>query len=248
MNDLDFVGFSILPAQILASVVIVVLMVYLLLKLVKRYLFVVIKSEEWNGKIDAAWPRIETSMWIGIGFLLLVFMLNNSFLVTLVLLAVILIVGGKYWRDIINGVIIKFEHKIALGDFFSNEQFKGVITQLGARGLQIRMDGGEVAFVPYRSLNEYKIRKVDGELKSEMISVLVKVNSSFNVGTAIQKLKVAVLQIPYTVLTQPVKVEVVELDESGSTLRILAHAQNIESGKLLELALTQSIKGFGEMV
>ena len=43
-------------------------------------------------------------------------------------------------------------------------------------------------------------------------------------------------------LTQSVKVEVVELDETGSTLRVLVHAQNIESGKLLEMELNQVMK------
>ncbi len=237
MKDLDFIGLSILPAQILVSVVAIIGLVYLILQLIQRYLFVFVKSEDWQRKIETSWPRIETSIWIGISFLLLIFMLNNSFLVTLVLLAVILVIGGKYWRDVINGIVIKFEHKISVGDFFSNDHFNGVITQLGARGLQIRMDGGEVAFVPYRSLNEYKIRKVDGELKSELNSILVNVKSSIPIDSAMAQLKRIVLEIPYTNLTQAVKIEVVELSEDGSALRVLAHTPNFETGKLLEKEL-----------
>lgn len=241
MKDLDFIGFSILPAQILISVVVIIGLVYVLLRLIKRYLFVFVKSEDWQRKIEASWPRIETSIWIGISFLLLIFMLNNSFLVTLVLLAVILVIGGKYWRDVINGIVIKFEHKISVGDFFSNEQFKGVITQLGARGLQIRMDGGEVAFVPYRSLSEYKIRKVDGELKSELNSIVVTVKPTVPIDSAIAQLKRIVLEIPYTNLTQAVKIEVVELSDEGSSLRVLAHTPNFETGKLLEKELKSQL-------
>lgn len=237
MKELDFISFSVLPAQTLVSVSIVIAVVYLLLKLVKRYLFVVVKREDWNRRIEAAWPRIDTSIWIGTGFLLLIYMLNNSFLITLVMLAVVLVIGGKYWRDIINGVIIKFEHKIADGDFFTNAQYKGVITQLGARGLQIRMDGGEVAFVPYRSLNEYKIRKIDGALKSELNSVLLSVKPSIPIDAAMAKIKRMVLEIPYTNLTQAVKIEVVELTKESSILRVLVHTPNFETGKLLELEL-----------
>lgn len=237
MKELDFISFSVLPAQTLVSVSIVIAVVYLLLKLVKRYLFVVVKREDWNRRIEAAWPRIDTSIWIGTGFLLLIYMLNNSFLITLVMLAVVLVIGGKYWRDIINGVIIKFEHKIADGDFFTNAQYKGVITQLGARGLQIRMDGGEVAFVPYRSLNEYKIRKIDGALKSELNSVLLSVKPSIPIDAAMATIKRIVLEIPYTNLTQAVKIEVVELTKESSILRVLVHTPNFETGKLLELEL-----------
>ena len=113
---------------------------------------------------------------------------------------------------------------------------------MGNRGLQVKIDGGELAFIPYRNLGGYKIRKVDRSFNSEMISILVKVNSNFPVDSAVKKLKKAVVQIPYTMLTQSVKVEVVELDETGSTLRVLVHAQNIESGKLLEMELNQVMK------
>ena len=241
MKELDFINFSALPVQILVQVAIVIAIVFVLVKLVKRYLFVFVKSEIWNAKITNSWDRIETGIWLATGSLVLIYLLNHSFLITIVMLAITLVVGGKYWRDVINGVIIKFEHKISEGDFFSNAQYNGVITQLGSRGMQIRMDGGEVAFVPYRNLNEYKIRKVEGMFNSELNSIIVRVKPSIPVDAAVRMLKKSVLQIPYTMLTQPVKIEVVELKTEGSILRVLAHTQNFETGKLLELELNNQM-------
>lgn len=242
MKEIDIINFSVLPVQILISIAMVVGTVFLLMRLVKRYLFVLVKSELWNERIDRSWPRIEISIWILTTILVVIYLLNQSFLVTIVMLVLVLIIGGKYWRDLVNGVFIKFENKISEGDYISNNDYQGIVNQMGNRGLQIRLDGGELAFIPYRTLGNYKIRKVDRSFNSEMSSILVKVNSSFPVDSAVNKLKKAVLQIPYTMLTQPVKVEVVELDETGSTLRVLVHAQNVESGKLLELELRQVLK------
>jgi hypothetical protein len=75
-----------------------------------------------------------------------------------------------------------------------------------------------------------------------MSSIVVKVRPQEPIDSAISKLKKAVLQIPYTMLTQPIKVEVVELNETGSTLRVLVHSQTLESGKLLEMELNQELK------
>lgn len=155
------------------------------------------------------------------------------------MLVIAVITGGKYWRDLINGVFITFEHKIIEGDFISSDKYSGVVSKMGARGVQIRLDGGDLAFVTYSSLNDYKIRKLDRTFKSEMCSIIIKMKPEEAVDSAISKLKKAVLQIPYTMLTEPVKVEVVELNETGSTLRVLVHAQTIESAKMLEMELIQ---------
>jgi small-conductance mechanosensitive channel len=239
MKELDIINFSVLPVELLLGVALVLGFTYVLLKLVKRYLFVVVKSEHWNERIVNSWARIEISVWLTAGALMLIYLLNNSFLVTIVLIVVALVVGGKYWRDLINGVFVKFENKITVGDFISSETYKGIVIVLGNRGLQIRMDGGDMAFVPYRNLSDYKIRKMDQSMLSEMSSIILKIKPEVAVDSAVMKLKRTVLQIPYTMLTQPVKVEVVELDETGSTLRVLVHSQTAESGKLLEMELKQ---------
>ncbi len=239
MKELDFIRFTVLPVQVLLTVVFVIGAIYVILKLLKRYLFVLVKSEDWNRKIEASGARISTSVWIFTGFLLLIYMLNNSFLVTLVMLAVILVIGGKYWRDIINGLVVKFENRIEPGDFLTNDQYTGVIMALGFRGVNIRLESGDLAFISYRNLNDFKVRKLEQELKSEMISINFKFKPDIPVAVAVKKLKVETLQIPYTMLTQSVKVEVVDLDETGSLLRVLVHSQSAETGKLVELALRQ---------
>ena len=242
MTDIEKIQISALPIESILVVGFVSLLTYLLIRLVKRYLFFVVKSEYWVHKIEDSWARIELIIWFVIGFILLIFMLNESFLITLVLLAVIFLIGGRYWRDILNGIIIKFENRIAKGDFLSNDQYSGVIVDLGYRGLQVRMDKGEMGYIPYRSLSDYKVRKLERDLKSELCTISVKFKSEISVDAAIQKLKVEILQIPYTMLTKPVKIEVVDVDEASISLRAIVHTQNSESGKLVEVALLQALK------
>ena len=48
--------------------------------------------------------------------------------------------------------------------------------------------------------------------------------------------------IPYTLLTFPVKVEVIKLDERGALLNVMVHTFNPESAKLVEISLMKSLK------
>lgn len=242
MTDLEQIKINAFHIDIVFVVGVALLLTYLIIRLIKRYLFVLVKSEYWIQKIEDSWPRIELIIWFVIGLILLVYMLNNSFLITLVLLGVVFLVGGRYWRDVLNGVIIKFENRIAKGDFLSNNQYAGVIVDLGYRGLQIRMDKGEIGYIPYRGLSDYKVRKLERDLKSEMCTITVKFKPETSVDAALHKLKVEILQIPYTMLTKPVKIEVTDVDESGISLRAIVYTQNSESGKLVEVALLQSLK------
>lgn len=237
MNEPLNIGGVDLPVIAIFLVLLGNLLVYLVLKLVKRYLFVLIPTDFLNQYITKAWSRIELVIWVLVMVLSMVYLLNQSYLVTLVILAVILTLGSRYWKDAIAGITLKFENRIAIGDYLSSDAYSGVVEYLGFRGTQIRMDNGEHAFILYRSLHDFKVRKLARELTSEMSSVLVKFKAEIPVEIAVQKLKEEVLNIPYTMLTYPVQVEVVEVDDLGTTLRAIIHTQSSQSGKLAEKSL-----------
>jgi len=242
MIEINDISIAALPLQALLLVGFVLLVTFLMLKVVKRYLFVVVKSELWHQRIEDSWVRISLAIWLSISFMLLIFMLNKSFLITVVVLGVAFVVGGRYWRDVINGIIVKFENRLANGDFLSNDDYSGVIVELGVRGLQIRLTGGDVAFISYRNLSDFKVRKLERDLKSELCSITVKFKPEITVESAIKTLRRAAMIIPYTLLTQAAKVEVVELTETGVSLRVLIHTHSAESAKLVELALKSTLK------
>lgn len=242
MINSDYISISGLPLQALLIVGLILLCTFFALKLIKRYLFMVVKSELWHQRIEFSWPKIEMGIWIIVSFLLLVFMLNKSFLVTLILLVVIFVVGGRYWRDVVNGIIVKFENRIAQGDFLSSNEYSGVIIELGVRGIQVRLAGGDIAFISYRNLSDFQVRKLERDLKSELCSVTVKFKPEITVESAIRILRKEAMLIPYTLLTKQAKVEVVQLDESGALLRVLLHTQSAESAKLVEMALISELK------
>tara|TARA_R110002050_G_scaffold109799_1_gene221446 strand:+ start:197466 stop:198215 length:750 start_codon:yes stop_codon:yes gene_type:complete len=241
MIDSGNISISELPLQALLLVGLVILGTFFTMQLSKRYLFMLVKSEVWHQRIESSRPRIEMGVWVIISFLLLVFMLNISFLVTLILIVVVIVVGGRYWRDVVNGIVIKFENRIAQGDFLSSHEYSGVIVELAVRGLQIRLAGGDIAFIAYRNLSDYQVRKLERDLKGELCSVTVKFKPKNSVESAIKTLRKEAMVIPYTLLTEQAKVEVVELDESGVLLRVLLHTQSAESAKLVEMALKSAL-------
>lgn len=223
-------------------------LVFFVLRVIKRYLFVFIKTEKWNEIIKRTWGRISLIIWLITWVLSLIFLLNRSFSVTVAMLVLVLIIGGKYWRDIIAGITIKFENRITVGDFLSQIDYEGVIEELGIRGILLRMKNGENAFIPYRILTDFKVRKLDRGAKNELNTVIVKFIPSIPMETAMNQLRVEILQIPYTILTQPVQIEVVEADESGTTFRAVLHTQSPDAGKLAEKALLQSLESQNIMV
>ena len=118
MIEIGNIAISGLKLNVLLISAVVVLITYLGLKLAKRYLFMFIKSQIWSQRIEESWVRIELGVWLFVFFIILVFLLNNSFLVTIVVLLLVFAIGGRYWRDVLNGIVLKFENQISKGDIY----------------------------------------------------------------------------------------------------------------------------------
>jgi len=222
--------------------------VYFILRIIRRYLFVVIKSEKWINQITATWGKITLVIWVFVWLLSLVFLLNKSFLITVVMLALIIVIGGKYWRDVVAGLTVKFEDRISKGDYLTKDEYEGVVQQMGIRGILIRIKNGENAFIPYRNLTDFRVRKLDRGVKNELNTVLVQFKPDIPMDLAMEKLRIEILQIPYTLLTQPVQIEVVEVDNTGTTIRAVLHTQSQDSGKLAEKALLETLSKQGLII
>ena len=242
MMEIGEIAISGLKPDVLLISSLVILVTYLMLKLAKRYLFMFIKSEIWSQKIERSWVRIELGVWLFVFFVILIYLLNNSFMVTMVVLLLIFAIGGRYWRDVLNGVVLKFENQISIGDFLYNDDYSGVVVEMSLRGLRVRLKSGDIAFVAYSSFNDFKVRKMNNDLKSEMCAVTLRIKPEITVESAIKLLKKEVMLIPYTLLTYPVKVEVIKLDEKGTLLNVMVHTLNPESAKLVEMSLMKSLK------
>lgn len=216
--------------------------VYFILRVIRRYLFVVIKSEKWITKITSIWGKISLITWVLVWLLSLVFLLNKSFLITVVMLALFMVIGGRYWRDILAGLTVKFEDRISKGDYLTKDEYEGVVQQMGVRGILIRMKNGENAFIPYRNLTDFRVRKLDRGVKNELNTVMVQFKPDISMDLAMEKLRIEILQIPYTLLTQSVQIEVVEVNEAGTTIRAVLHTQSQDFGKLAEKALLETLQ------
>lgn len=231
-----------LTVKLLLSVVVFNGVVFLAWRLVKRYLFVFITSDLWKERIHNAWSKIE----IVLGMLMVVgsvlFLLNQSVVVTSVLLLFILVIGFRYWVDAFSGWVIKFESRINEGDFISSQEYKGTVLKMGIRGVQLRLKNGELAFVPYRKVTDFKVRKLDKEQKNEMHTFQLSLRNQMPVDRAVKQVEKEVLEIPYTVLSRPVKVEVEQMTDDVLKLRVVMFTRSTEGGKLAERAIMISLQ------
>jgi small-conductance mechanosensitive channel len=230
-----------LPFKALLLITAINLLILFGLRITKRYLFVFIKSEKWNAKVKRAWPKIHLIIWLMAWVLSIIYLLNQSFLVTGVMLALVILLGGKYWRDVVSGITLKLEDRVSVGDFLTKQDYEGVVEELGIRGMLLRIKNGENAFIPYRDLTNFRVRKLDRGVKNELNTVVVKFLPALAMDIAIEKLRNEILLIPYTILTQPVQIEVEKVSDSGTTLRAVLHTQSHDTGKLAEKALLLSL-------
>ncbi len=248
MNNILEIGQFDLPFKALITVALINVVVFFGLRLIKKYLFFVIKSENWRLRISKTWSRIALVVWTVIWLVSIIYLLKMNFLVTVVLLGLIILLGWKFWGDVIAGITIKIEDRVSIGDFLSKSPYEGLVNNLGVRGIQLRMNNGENAFIPYRHLTDFKVRKTDGDVKSELHTVEVSFKPEIAIDKAMRKLQNEVLQVPYTLLTQPVKIEIVESTDMSTILRTVIPTQSSEYGKFAEKALLIALKKQGLLV
>lgn len=241
MNSLDYIEQLNLPIGALIGVALINTLLFLVLKLIRKYLFVLIKSDLIIERVTSIWERITVVIWITMIVFSIIYLLNQSFVITTVILALMLLLGGKYWLDVATGIILRIENRVAVGDYLSNDQYKGLVQNIGVRGLQLRLNTGEDAFVTYRQLSDFVVRKMDNDHHNEINTITVTIKPEYTVDIAVQKLRTEILLIPYTILTKPVQIEVIDTDESGTQLRAVLFTQTNDSGKLAEKALIHNL-------
>lgn len=67
--------------------------------------------------------------------------------------------------------------------------------------------------------------------------MILKIKPDISIDIAVKKVKRIALLNPYVLLTQPVKIEIIDLEPSGARLRVLAYSMNGETAKLFEKEL-----------
>ncbi|NNE68605.1 MAG: mechanosensitive ion channel [Pyrinomonadaceae bacterium] len=128
------------------------MLMYLLFRFVERYMVPLLQKR--IESINPLFAKLQIVAWLSFGVFLFASALAQFTLVTLIVTALILILGREYWKNIFAGTLIKFTNRLNEGDFISTDFIQGTIMKIFLSFTEIRNEKGESVIVPNTSLHD----------------------------------------------------------------------------------------------
>jgi len=151
-------------------------------------------------------PVVELVLWVG--FIMWTVRLmyeayNTTALIVSGTLTILFIVPMWFLiRDFLNGVIMKVQRKIDLGNTIEIEGIKGVVTKAGHLSFDIRTKDGSIKTVPYNKVMSRIISKQGSNVNLDSQVISFRVDLSDNIDSAIARLKASLANAPWVAASQ----------------------------------------------
>jgi small-conductance mechanosensitive channel len=152
--------------------------------------------------------RIEVFLWFVFTIFGLYQLLSDSLYITSVIVAIIILAGRNYWRDIIAGIIFKVENKFQERDPVRYENYNGVLDKIGRRNIQIKTDKEELVLIPFRKVSSaiFIKRQAKGKLHSAQLSLPLGAKSSEEV---MENIHDWIYQCPWSIVKENTSVKAI---------------------------------------
>ena len=139
----------------------------------KKYVGPFLGSRKAIKKASVLVYRLEALAWTLFSLFGIYRLLSDSLYITLVLLAVVMLAGRNFWRDLFSGVAFRLENKFEVGDPVRFEEHNGILDKVSPRNIQIKTDSEELVLIPFRKLSNavFVKRQAKGKLHSSKISI-----------------------------------------------------------------------------
>lgn len=153
----------------------------------KKYVGPFLGSRKAIKKASVLAYRLEVLAWTLFSLFGIYLLLSDSLYITLVLLAVVMLAGRNFWRDLFSGVAFRLENKFEVGDPVRFEEYKGTLDSVSPRNIQIKTDTEELVLIPFRKLSNavFVKRQAKGKLHSAKIELAIGDKNAEQVMTRI---------------------------------------------------------------
>jgi small-conductance mechanosensitive channel len=232
--------------MIYVEVFAVAIALYLILRFVSTWFRVLTEKRKIREIFLKVFPVTQMILWFAFAFWAFEILFNG--MVAFPVLAgslVILMVGlfGWYYlRDFISGIILKSENAFETGQKIRTEEVSGTIKNLGYRSIGILNSEGELVKIPYTLLASQKIVKpVDtGNWVEQLISL--RISSDYPPEKIQNMLKVRILEIPWIVPDDSLKLNITKDDAGNYIAEIRVHLYSPEMAIKTEENLQAFVK------
>lgn len=205
--------------------------------ILKKYIIPFLDSRKAIKKAKRTVFRMEVVTWFAFVLFALTRLMRESYIVTIVLLAVVAVVALNFWIDFFAGIRFKFEDKFKENDLIRFDTYSGTIEKISTTSIQIKTEDEELVFINYRKI-------IRGTLiKQQAKGKLISSKLLLNIGTLSEELVVArviewIYQSPWavpgsknSVLIQPggllsATIYAVDSDSLGKVERMLKNKIN----------------------
>ena len=183
----------------------------------KRYVGPFLGSRKAIKKASVLAYRLEVLAWTLFSLFGIYLLLSDSLYITLVLLAVVMLAGRNFWRDLFAGIAFRLENKFEVGDPVRFDDHNGVLENISPRNIQIKTDSEELVLVPFRKLSNaiFVKRQAKGKLHSSKIAIPIPNKDADDV---VLKITNWIYECPWAVNNEKVNAKVISENEIAVTV------------------------------
>jgi hypothetical protein len=189
-----------IPFLIITGLFITAAILFVLFKMIDKYLSPILESSKAIKKGKLFIFRIKCIVW----FLFAVFafyqIIVANLIIGIVLTLFIVAVGLNFWKDFLVGLFYKIEGKLVIGDYITVSDIKGKIIKFNKRNIEIAAENESILFIPFRQLIDSPISKKSdkGDIRSRKINI-----TTTNEGIGVNEIEALLQQCPWIYAHRP---------------------------------------------
>jgi len=136
--------------------------------LVRNYILPFLESRKTKARAELTLFRLEVSSWGVFTLFALYELMRYNIWLTVILVLVTGICGLNFFKDFFPGLIYRIEERFKVGDLLRLGEYSGEVMSIGVRNLQLKTEDEELILVPYASITNKEIVKL--QAKGRLIS------------------------------------------------------------------------------
>jgi len=191
---------------------------FLALRLVSYYFPVLTGKRKVRKIFLKVFPIAQMILWVGFIFWafnqLFIGMAAYPLLTGSLIILVVGLFGWYFLRDFVSGIILKAENAFETGQQIQTAQVSGTIKKLGYRSMEVVTNEGERVKIPFCLLTGQKIVKPAETINWTEQLIRLKIPSAYPSETIHDMLKIRLLEMPWIVTDNSIKVKITS-DEPG---------------------------------
>jgi len=200
---------------------------YAIFLIIEHFLIPWIPKEKVQRKVTFFYPAFRNMIWI---LLLLDFIYENAetnLYLTIVMLALAVGLLFKPLKDLVMGIIFRFQKGDLRGQSMQVGEFNGEVFSYSNTRLNIKLDNGEIVQVPFHEAASSVIVRSAENKNLSTINLSVKISAEQDIEVVKNDIRKLLINSPYVLSHQGIRIEQKEINNDLIELSILVFSNHI---------------------